>query len=258
MVLGFSILAILLSVIVSRAMIGPLNMMVRAAKRFSTDRAIAELPVRRNDELGLLARSFKDMQTQINAHLSELYDSQRDVDHLARHDPLTGLANRLMLYDRLEHAISASQRTGRNIALIYLDLDRFKEINDTRGHAIGDKVLKAVSNRLKKMVREVDTVARLGGDEFVILFDSIEDPRQVVAIAGKIIDAFRLPLEIDGEEYRIGVSLGISVYPQDADNATRLIEQADTAMYRAKKAGGNTFELCNPIAPMQAQSTFPL
>ncbi|HEX7954084.1 MAG TPA: HAMP domain-containing protein, partial [Burkholderiales bacterium] len=107
MVLGFSILAILLSVIVSRAMTGPLNMMVRAAKRFSTDRAIAELPVRRNDELGLLARSFNDMQTQINAHLSKLYDSHRDVDHLARHDALTGLANRLMLYDRLEHAISA-------------------------------------------------------------------------------------------------------------------------------------------------------
>jgi HAMP domain-containing protein len=108
MVLGFSILAIILSAIVSRAMTGPLNMMVRAAKRFSADHAIVDLPVTRNDELGLLARSIKDMQTQINAHLSELYDNQRDVDHLARHDALTGLANRLMLYDRLERAIAGS------------------------------------------------------------------------------------------------------------------------------------------------------
>jgi len=257
MVLGFSLLAILLSAIVSRAMTGPLNMMVRAAKRFSTDHAVAELPVRRNDEVGLLARSFKDMQTQINAHLSELYENQRDVDHLARHDTLTGLANRLMLYDRLEHAIAASQRTGRKIALIYIDLDRFKEINDTRGHAMGDKVLKAVSNRLKKMVREVDTVARLGGDEFVILFDSIDDPRLIAPIAQKIIDGFRLPLQIDSEEYRIGVSLGISVYPQDGDNATELIGQADIAMYRAKKAGGDTFEFCSSIVPEQAQLILP-
>jgi diguanylate cyclase (GGDEF)-like protein len=257
MVLGFSLLAILLSAIVSRAMTGSLNMMVRAAKRFSTDRAIVELPVRRNDEVGLLARSFRDMQTQINVHLSELYETQRDVDHLARHDPLTGLANRLMLYDRLEHAIAASQRTGRKIALIYIDLDRFKEINDTRGHAMGDKVLKAVANRLKKMVREVDTVGRLGGDEFVVLFDSIDDPRQIPPIAQKIIDGFRLPLEIDSEEYRIGASLGVSVYPQDGDNATQLLEQADIAMYKAKKAGGNTFEFCSSIVPEQAQLILP-
>ncbi len=254
MVLGFSILAIILSAIVSRAMTGPLNMMVRAAKRFSADHAIVDLPVMRNDELGLLARSFKDMQTQINAHLSELYESQRDVDHLARHDALTGLANRLMLYDRIEHAIAGSQRTGRRIALIFIDLDGFKEINDTRGHAVGDKVLKAVSNRLKKMVREVDTVARLGGDEFVILFDSIDDPRQIAPIAQKIIDGFRLPLEIDGQEYRMGVSIGISVYPQDGDNATELLDNADLAMYRAKKAGGDTFQYCTSVAPDEGES----
>jgi diguanylate cyclase (GGDEF)-like protein len=253
MVLGFSILAIMLSAIVSRAMTGPLNMMVRAAKRFSADHAIVDLPLARNDEVGLLARSFKDMQTQINAHLSELYESQRDVDHLARHDALTGLANRLMLYDRLEHAIAGSQRTGRRIALIFIDLDRFKEINDTRGHAVGDKVLKAVSNRLKKMVREVDTVARLGGDEFVIVFDSIDDPRQIATIAQKIIEGLRFPLEIDGQEYRIGVSLGISVYPQDGDNATELLDKADLAMYRAKKAGGDTFQFCTSVAPDEGQ-----
>jgi len=253
MVLGFSLLAIILSAIVSRAMTGPLNMMVRAAKRFSADHAIVDLPVTRNDEVGLLARTFRDMQTQINARLTELYESQRDVNHIARHDALTGLANRLMLYDRLEHAIAASQRSGRRIALIFIDLDRFKEINDTHGHAVGDKVLKAVSNRLKKMVREVDTVARLGGDEFVILFDSIDDPREIAIIAQKVIDGLRLPLEIDGQEYRIGVSLGISVYPQDGDNAMELLDRADLAMYRAKKAGGDTFRFCTSIAADEGQ-----
>jgi diguanylate cyclase (GGDEF)-like protein len=254
MVLGFSILAIALSVVVSRAMTGPLYMMVRAAQRFSEDRAIADLPVARNDELGLLARSFKEMQAQINAHLSELYESHRDVDHLARHDALTGLANRLMLYDRLEHAIAGSQRSGRRIALIFIDLDRFKEINDTRGHAIGDEVLKAVSNRLKKMVREADTVARLGGDEFVILLDSIEDPRQIAPIARKIVDAFRMPLTIDGGEIRTGVSVGISAYPEDGATATDLLDKADLAMYEAKKAGGNTFRFFSPASSAAAES----
>jgi diguanylate cyclase (GGDEF)-like protein len=248
MVLGFSILAILLSALVSRAMTGPLNTMVRAAKRFSADRAIVDLPVARNDELGQLARSFKDMQTQINAHLSELYESQRDVDHLARHDALTGLGNRLMLYDRLEHAIAGSQRTGRRIALIFIDLDSFKAINDTLGHTVGDEVLKAVSNRLKKMVREIDTVARLGGDEFVILIDSIENPRQVEPIAQKIIDGFRLPLKIESQEIPMGASIGISIYPEDGDNASDLLDKADLAMYRAKKSGGGTFRFSTSVA----------
>ncbi len=255
MVLGFSVLAIMLSVVVARAMTGPLHMMVRAARRFSEDRAIADLPLARNDELGLLARSFKEMQTQINAHLSELYESHRDVDHLARHDALTGLANRLMLYDRLEHAIAGSQRSGRRIALIFIDLDRFKEINDTRGHTVGDKVLKAVSNRLKKMVREADTVARMGGDEFVILLDSIEDPLLTIPIAQKIVDGFLPPLVIDGQEVQTGVSIGISIYPEDGLSATDLLDKADMAMYQAKKAGGGTFRLCSP--PSTNAAKFP-
>ncbi len=248
MVLGFSFLAILLSAVVSRAVTGPLYMMVRAAQRFSTDHAVADLPVTRNDEVGLLARSFREMQSQINAHISELHESRRDVDHLARHDALTGLANRLMLYDRLEHAIAVSQRTGRKIVLIFIDLDRFKEINDTRGHAVGDEVLEAVSNRLKKMVREADTVARLGGDEFVVLLDSIDDPRQIAPVAQKIVDGFRLPLKVGGGEIRMGVSIGISIYPQDGGNATDLLDKADLAMYQAKKAGGDAFRFCSPAA----------
>lgn len=241
MVLGFSILAIILSAVVSRAMTGPLNMMVRAANRFSDDHVTIALPLERKDELGQLARSLYDMQTQIKAHLSQLYENQRDVDHLARHDALTGLANRLMFHDRLERAIANSQRTGKKVALIFVDLDRFKEINDSRGHAAGDNVLKATSNRLKGMVREVDTVARLGGDEFIVLIDAIDDPQQVAFIAQKLVDRFRLPMEIDGQYMYVGISIGISMFPQDGSNATELLEKADLAMYRSKRKGGNTF-----------------
>lgn len=241
MVLLFSILAIILSALVSRAMTGPLNMMARAVKRFSDDHVTIDLPLKRKDELGMLARGFSDMQTQIKAHLSQLYESQRDVDHLARHDALTGLANRLMFHDRLEHAIASSQRTGKKAVLIFIDLDRFKEINDSRGHAVGDKVLKAASNRLKGLVREADTVARLGGDEFIVLIDAIDEPHQVGFIAQKLVDGFRLPMEIDGQNLYVGISIGISVFPQDGSNATELLDNADLAMYKSKRAGGNTF-----------------
>ncbi|MEO8156852.1 MAG: diguanylate cyclase [Betaproteobacteria bacterium] len=241
MVLGFSILAILLSAIVSRAMTGPLNMMVQAANRFSDDHVTIALPLERKDELGQLARSLNDMQAQIKTHLSELYESKRDVDHLARHDALTGLANRLMFHDRLEHAIANSQRSGKKVALIYIDLDGFKEINDSGGHALGDKVLTAVSAQLKKSVREIDTVARLGGDEFIILIGAIDNPDQVGLIAQKLLEGFRVPMNIDGRSLPVGISIGISVFPRDGANATELLDKADLAMYRSKKQGGNTY-----------------
>ena len=240
MVLVFSILAIILSAIVSRPMTGPLNMMVRAAKRFSDDHVTIDLPLKRKDELGLLARAFNDMQTQIKAHLSQLYESQRDVDHLARHDPLTGLANRLMFHDRLEHAIANSQRSGKKAALIFIDLDRFKEINDSRGHAVGDKVLKAAADRLKAMVREVDTVARLGGDELIVLIEAIDEPH-IGLVAQKLVEGFRLPMEIEGQDLYVGISIGISIFPNDGSSAMELLNKADLAMYRSKRAGGNTF-----------------
>jgi diguanylate cyclase (GGDEF)-like protein len=240
MVLLFSVLAIVLAALVARAMTGPLNMMVRAAKRFSDDHVTIDLPLERDDELGVLARGFHEMQTQIKAHLSELYESQRDVDHLARHDALTGLANRLMFHDRLEHAIANSQRTGKKAALIFIDLDRFKEINDSLGHAVGDQVLRAISNRLKGMVREVDTVARLGGDELMVLIEAIDDPH-VAVIAQKLLDGFRLPIEVDGQDLYVGISIGISIFPKDGSTATELLNNADLAMYRSKRAGGNTF-----------------
>ncbi len=240
-ILAFSGLALILSALVSRVVTGPLNAMVRAINRFSRDHVISTLPLARNDELGLLSRSFNDMQTEIMAHLSKLNESQIALDHLARHDFLTGLPNRRMFFDRLEHAIANSRRSGKQLAVLFVDLDRFKEINDTLGHAVGDSVLIAVAKLLKAAVREVDTVARLGGDEFVILLDMIGDPKHVMAIAQKLHDRFQRAIQIDGHELLVHASMGVGIFPRDGKDADELMQNADQAMYSSKKDGRNTF-----------------
>jgi diguanylate cyclase (GGDEF)-like protein len=241
MVLAFSGLALILSALVSRIVTGPLNNMVKEVKRFSKERVITASPLRRNDELGLLSRSFHDMQAEIMAYLSELNESRTALDHLARHDTLTGLPNRRMFFDRLEHAIGNSRRSGKQLAVLFIDLDRFKEINDTLGHAVGDDVLINVARLLKASVREVDTVARLGGDEFVILLDTIDDPQHVKAVAQKLHDCFQQSMQIGGREMFVHSSIGIGIFPRDGGDADELVHNADQAMYNSKKAGGNTF-----------------
>jgi len=240
-ILAFSSLALILSALVSRIVTGPLIDMVSAINHFSRDQVISTSPLTRNDELGLLSRSFHDMQTQIIAHLAELNESRKTLDHLARHDTLTGLPNRRMFFDRLEHAIANSRRSGKQLAVLFVDLDRFKEINDTLGHAVGDGVLVNVSKLLKTAVREVDTVARLGGDEFVILLDTIDDPQHVIAIVQKLHDRFQHAMQIDGHELLVHASMGVGIFPRDGKDADELIQNADRAMYSAKNQGRNTF-----------------
>lgn len=240
-ILAFSGLALVLSALVSRIVTGPLNAIVSAINRFSKDHDISILPLKRNDELGLLARSFHDMQTEVMAHMSELNESRKALEHLARHDTLTGLPNRRMFFDRLEHAIASSRRNGRQLAVLFVDLDRFKEINDTLGHAVGDGVLMNVAILLKSAVREVDTVARLGGDEFVILLETIADPQHVTAIVRKVHDLFQHAMQIGGHELLVHASMGVSIFPKDGKDADELVQNADQAMYNSKKDGRNTF-----------------
>lgn len=239
-VAGFSLAAILLAFLISKLLTRPLHMMVTAARRFSREHVMGELPVKRTDEIGQLARSFNDMQVEIKAHLAELHDSRTQLNHLARHDPLTGLPNRLLFFDRLEHAVAAARRTGRELAVFFIDLDRFKEINDTLGHAAGDEVLKAVSHRLRGLVREADTVARLGGDEFIILFDTLDDLQSLKGLAEKIIQGLCQPMDVDGHQLEVCASVGASIFPRDASNASELVHKADVAMYLAKTHGENT------------------
>ena len=239
-ILAFSGLALILSMLVSRIVTGPLNSIVSAIKRFSKEHVISTMPLKREDELGLLSRSFHDMQTEIIAHLTELNENRKTLDHLARHDTLTGLPNRRMFFDRLEHAIASSRRSGKNLAVLFVDLDHFKEINDTLGHAVGDKVLINVSTLLKSSVREVDTVARLGGDEFVILIDMINDPQHVKIVVRKLHELFQDAMQVDGHELHVHASIGVSIYPKDGKDADELMQKADQGMYTSKKDGGNT------------------
>jgi diguanylate cyclase (GGDEF)-like protein len=240
-IFAFSCLALILSALVSRIVTGPLNAMVEAINRFSNNHIISTLPLTRNDELGVLSRSFHDMQTQIMVHLSELNESRKALDHLARHDTLTGLPNRRMFFDRLEHAIANSRRSGKQLAVLFVDIDHFKEINDTFGHAVGDSVLINVAILLKSSVREVDTVARLGGDEFVILLDTIDDPQHVTAIVRKLHDLFQHVMHINGLELTVYASMGVGIFPRDGKDAEELMQNADHAMYNSKKDGRNTF-----------------
>jgi len=159
--------------------------------------------------------------------------------HLAEHDALTDLPNRLLLNDRLARSIALSRRYGRRLAVLFLDCDRFKHINDTLGHAVGDQVLRSIAKRLTTCVRESDTVSRHGGDEFLILLSEIDHPEDAEAIGQKIVASVAEPHFVSGHELQLTASVGIALYPEDGQDAQSLIMRADTAMYHAKNTGRN-------------------
>ncbi|MFN3594576.1 MAG: diguanylate cyclase domain-containing protein [Thiobacillaceae bacterium] len=156
--------------------------------------------------------------------------------HQALHDPLTGLGNRLLLQARLEHALNQAQRSGRGLALLYLDLDGFKQINDRHGHAVGDEVLRLAAQRLRNCLRETDTVARLGGDEFVVMLESPQDGGDIEAVCDKLAACLGQPYPVRGLTLALSVSIGVSRYPEHADDPAGLLQYADAEMYRAKRA----------------------
>ncbi|MGE5468197.1 MAG: EAL domain-containing protein [Ignavibacteria bacterium] len=169
--------------------------------------------------------------------ITEQRRKDEHIRHLAFHDPLTGLPNRALLLDRLQHAIRRAQRESSRLALLFIDLDRFKGINDTLGHDVGDELLRRVAGRIKARLRGMDTIARMGGDEFVVLLEDIEEPEHCAALAGEIIADVSLPLEIQGHDIRIGTSVGIACFPEDGGDALTLMKHSDTAMYAAKAEG---------------------
>jgi diguanylate cyclase (GGDEF)-like protein len=164
------------------------------------------------------------------------------IEHLAYHDSLTGLPNRQLFLDRLRVAIDQSRRTGTGVAVLFLDLDRFKIINDSLGHSFGDELLSAAGERLERALRDGDTVARLGGDEFALLLNGIQHPEHAGKVAEKIIEALRLPFVIHDQEFYVTTSIGIGVYPDDGSDAETLLKNSDTAMYRAKEHGRDKYE----------------
>lgn len=178
--------------------------------------------------------------------LTRILQTERRLAYLAHHDMLTGLPNRLMFQDRLEHTLTQARRSGQPFTLIFIDLDRFKQINDSLGHEMGDIVLKEAAARLSSSVREADTVARLGGDEFVIIAPGLAGEAQIGLVATKLIDSLCLPIDIGDQQLFIGGSLGCASYPAHGDSDSLLLRHADAAMYRAKAAGGNTYMIHDP------------
>ncbi|MHB8503679.1 MAG: putative bifunctional diguanylate cyclase/phosphodiesterase [Candidatus Acidiferrales bacterium] len=174
------------------------------------------------------------------------------MTHSAQHDVVTNLPNRLLLSDRITHAITLARRQHRPLAVVFLDLDRFKYINDSLGHAIGDELLQCVSKRLLASVRASDTVSRLGGDEFVILLSEITHPENAATSARKLLLSLSAPCSIGGQDLHIDGSIGISVYPEDGEDAETLIKNADTAMYHAKEKGRNNFQFFKPEMNLKA------
>jgi diguanylate cyclase (GGDEF)-like protein/PAS domain S-box-containing protein len=170
-----------------------------------------------------------------------LREKDAHLEFIAYHDALTGLPNRTLLMDRLAHAVSRADRAGDLMGLLFIDLDRFKAINDSLGHAVGDAVLQAVSGRLKELVRQEDTLSRLGGDEFVVLLEGLHDSQDAASVAEKIIHAMEKVLAIGNYPLHLSASIGISLYPQDGKDAETLMKHADAAMYKAKESGRNTF-----------------
>jgi diguanylate cyclase (GGDEF)-like protein len=161
---------------------------------------------------------------------------------MATHDTLTGLSNRLMFSQLLNQAIRSAQRHKKQLAVLFIDLDRFKAINDSLGHGAGDRLLKEIGRRFKRSLRAVDVVARLGGDEFVILIEEVDELSQVAIVAHKILSSAIKPMVLTGEECRVTASIGISIYPKDGEDEQTLMKNADMAMYFAKEEGKNNFQ----------------
>ena len=173
--------------------------------------------------------------------ITERKRSEETIRHMAYHDHLTGLPNRLLLNDRLEQALAMGRRHKSLVAILFLDIDRFKVINDTLGHAVGDELIKAVAQRLKKHLRDTDTVARLGGDEYTVLLQDVNGIESVTRVVENIFAIFKEPFDIKGHELFLTASIGISVYPDDGTDSETLLKNADIAMYMAKDEGRNAY-----------------
>jgi diguanylate cyclase (GGDEF)-like protein/PAS domain S-box-containing protein len=177
---------------------------------------------------------------------AQLLEKQQHLDHLAHHDQLTGLPNRLFLAAHLPGAIEEAKRTRSMMAVLFLDLDRFKHINDSRGHETGDKLLKTVSQRIRDTMRSEDVVVRMGGDEFIVVLKNVRSSEQVLDAASRINEALSSPVIVDGRPLVTTVSIGVSMYPRDGADMGELLRHSDTAMYQAKDRGRNNFQLFSP------------
>ena len=187
--------------------------------------------------------NLRQANVALEKDVSESKRRGEEVEHLAFHDPLTGLPNRLLFNDRLNVALSQVRRHGGNLATLFMDVDNFKSINDTRGHAAGDELLRLIADRLRTCIRQEDTLARFGGDEFVLLVTGIVSEGDASRVSEKILEAIRAPFQLEGRVLFVTLSVGASVFPMDGHGAEALVKNADIAMYRSKQQGRNRYQL---------------
>jgi len=184
--------------------------------------------------------------------ISERKIAEQQIEFLAYHDPLTGLPNRLLLQDRFEHAMACADRAKTKLALLFLDLDNFKNINDSLGHGAGDALLKEVASRLAECVRETDTISRQGGDEFLVVLPDLSDTDDALPVLAKILERLQEPFYADDDELSTSVSMGVAIFPNDGSDFETLLKKADMAMYRAKGAGRNAYRFFDEIMNVEA------
>ena len=194
---------------------------------------------------------------QVQQAYKDLQEAHQKILHLAYNDALTDLPNRQSFEERLTSAIDEASRTEERVAVVFLDLDQFKQVNDTMGHATGDHLLNCAAERLKRLIREGDGVARVGGDEFTLFFRDVKTVDEASRMAERVLSAFRKPWAIDGREVRSTASIGVAVYPEHGHDPRTLVKNADTAMYRVKNRGGNDYEqyamTSSPIAALRSR-----
>ena len=201
-------------------------------------RAHEELEIRVAERTAELAATNLRLQEEV----AERQQAEERVMHLANHDALTGLPNRRLLIDRLGQALALAHRERQHVAILFMDLDRFKTINDSLGHMVGDALLQTVAQRLSEILREGDTVSRLGGDEFVVVLPNLDRPKDAERVALKLVEALARPFEPGGHELRVSASIGISLFPEDGTDTESLLRNADSAMYHAKDMGRNNYQ----------------
>jgi diguanylate cyclase (GGDEF)-like protein len=205
-----------------------------------------------------LAVAYQKILLAENRRLNAIRLRAVQAEHRAYHDALTGLPNRYLLFDRLEVALARARRAGGRLAVLFLDLDRFKVVNDTLGHSVGDRLLREVAERLSRHVRKGDTLARLGGDEFTLLLETAPHPEDAVKVARNLREVLREPFALDGRDLYVTTSTGIALHPEDGADVESLLKGSDVAMYRAKQQGGDGFQLYQPEMNARAEERLSL
>jgi diguanylate cyclase (GGDEF)-like protein len=262
----------LLAWIIRRQVAAPLARLSQAADSVAKGNLGVQLDTRENHELGRLARNFMRMASSVRERDEALTTRAQELEHevserrlseqrmqqMATHDALTGLANRTLLSDRLNQALASAQRSEHTIAVLFIDLDHFKQINDTLGHDVGDAALCQIADKISLLLRKSDTLCRLGGDEFVLLLPAVSHTNDATLVAEKIIASLAEPIMVSGHQFAITPSIGISSYPAHGTDAETLLKNADIAMYRAKESGRNGYQYYTEDMGLRASESLPL